>query len=407
MFLLFACDGTEPTTPTDIAAGARLGDALAFDAAGDLLVTAPGSSEDGVAVQVQATASSIGDAKATWVAAGAGDLGGDIAPCADADGDGRPEVIVGLGSTSGRGGAEWLPDGLGTAPVDAVRVDGSEAAGGLGDALACADVTGDDRIDLVISAPYADGFGLATAAGVVRVFTEAPAFHAAATYTTTFASGRLGTRGALAPLDLDGDGVGDLAVGAPGSDDVYGVPGPMAGSFDNNNTGANWYGPGLSEFGAAVVAADFDADGHDDLAVGAPSYGFEAGAVVILQGPFDPDVLGSSDEGVRQDGGAGAGSKLAVLATDPPALAVGSDGRVDIIQGPFAPMPLAVAAVAQVSGQSRSFAATMAADPFGGLAVGDPDAASGDAPEAGVVRWFEAGLLGSLTDADASGMIVP
>jgi hypothetical protein len=67
--------------------------------------------------------------------------------------------------------------------------------------------------------------------------------------------------------DVDGDGVGDLVVGAPGADRVYIVSGASRGVLrtipDPNGTG--------HRFGFAVATAgDVNGDGIDDVAVGAP-----------------------------------------------------------------------------------------------------------------------------------------
>jgi hypothetical protein len=67
--------------------------------------------------------------------------------------------------------------------------------------------------------------------------------------------------------DVDGDGVADLAVGAPGTDRVYILSGATRGVLrtiaDPNGTG--------HRFGFAVApAGDVNGDGVDDVAVGAP-----------------------------------------------------------------------------------------------------------------------------------------
>ena len=101
--------------------------------------------------------------------------------------------------------------------------------------------------------------------------------------------------------DFDGDGFGDLAVGAPGEDVgavanagavsvLYGSSGGLAsdGQVLTQDTAGV---PGVSEigdrFGAALVAGDFNGDAFSDLAVGAPGEDLsdvDAGAVTILFG---------------------------------------------------------------------------------------------------------------------------
>jgi hypothetical protein len=106
--------------------------------------------------------------------------------------------------------------------------------------------------------------------------------------------------------DFDGDGVSDLAIGAPGEDlgvegaetsdagavnVVYGAPhGLRVGRnqlWTEDDTGVVGSRPG-DEFGTALAAGDFDGDGFADLAIGAPGRAVvsatDAGGVVVLFG---------------------------------------------------------------------------------------------------------------------------
>lgn len=107
------------------------------------------------------------------------------------------------------------------------------------------------------------------------------------------AAGGLGTRfgESVTKADLDGDGDDELIVGAadmiingiPEAGAVYiigllvqGGAGPLRITADV---------PALGNFGAAVLAADFDLDGEMDLAIGAPmalDEGVTAGSVTIV-----------------------------------------------------------------------------------------------------------------------------
>ncbi len=82
----------------------------------------------------------------------------------------------------------------------------------------------------------------------------------------------------LAAGDFNHDGFDDLAVGAPFYDQQAGAAFVLYGSGPARNWpgglvegGADILnGPANSQFGAALASADFDDDGYDDLVVGAP-----------------------------------------------------------------------------------------------------------------------------------------
>jgi hypothetical protein len=111
---------------------------------------------------------------------------------------------------------------------------------------------------------------------------------------------------ALASGDFDGDGYDDLAVGVPGEGGgsftgpgavnvIYGTKRGLSGKgdrlFSQNTTGIAGDGAqGGDLFGYALGAGDFDRDGRDDLAIGAPAETLGAGpdqqqgAVTVLSG---------------------------------------------------------------------------------------------------------------------------
>jgi hypothetical protein len=99
---------------------------------------------------------------------------------------------------------------------------------------------------------------------------------------------------ALVTGDFDGDGYADVATSDPkewGEGAVVVIPGSRVGL---DLSASEVYEPGVSgvpnlpgSFGAALAVGDFDDDGYDDLAIGAPYsdfYGTDAGAVAVLFG---------------------------------------------------------------------------------------------------------------------------
>ncbi|WP_263168785.1 FG-GAP and VCBS repeat-containing protein [Streptomyces sp. SCSIO ZS0520] len=159
---------------------------------------------------------------------------GYVPVAGDIDGDGRDDVVV---DTSFEDGPEDFK--LRTFPGTAEGLGAGTPYGGApvpGRAALLADTDGDSYADLVVADPQApdeDGYNNAGSLTVVP-----------------------GAAGGLSP-----DGARELNLDTPG----------VVGARENNNL-----------FGAAVSAADFDADGRADLAVGAPNKYLGTGAVSIL-----------------------------------------------------------------------------------------------------------------------------
>lgn len=157
--------------------------------------------------------------------------------------------------------------------------------------------------------------------------------------------------------DFDGDGVGDVAIGVPGErvavglDNfgegavavLYGTPTGLSADgnqrWDEDSPGV----PGMPEqvgmFGAALASGDFDGDGADDLAIGAPfrdvSSAFSAGLVVVLRGSAGDGLTSTGAQRLTQ-ASAGVPSKpeqddefgTALAAAD-----YGRSGRDDLAIG--------------------------------------------------------------------------
>lgn len=159
---------------------------------------------------------------------------------------------------------------------------------------------------------------------------------------------------ALAVGDFDMDGYDDLAVGVPGEDvtakdkeagavnTIYGGLDGLTASDDQywhqSKSGIDGAPADKEYFGAALAAGDFDDDGYDDLAVGAPGEDHEsnesAGQVQVLYGK-DSGLSSDRDQRWHQssddiDGVAEAydGFGLSLTAGD-----YDGDGASDLVVG--------------------------------------------------------------------------
>ncbi len=214
-----------------------------------------------------------------------------IAPTSEA---GSVTVLYGGASRlAGAGSEVWDLNG----PAGQVASTGDR----LGSALAAADFDHDGFADLAIGIPYRDvvtpamSFELRAGAVLVLYGSAAGLVEAGAQYLRQGAGGVVGALEeddffgeSLATGDFDGDGFADLAIGVPGEDvgaignagAVNVIFGSPAGLSTAPATTANaiWTQGDLGssddeasdEFGHALAAGDFNADGRDDLAVGTP-----------------------------------------------------------------------------------------------------------------------------------------
>ncbi len=181
----------------------------------------------------------------------------------------------------------------------------------FGMSLSTGDFDGDGFSDLAVAAPMDTVKGIVSGGAVNVIYGSSSGLSAEGDqYWHQDKSGILDQAEsadrfgwALSTGDFDGDGYADLAVGSP-YEDIYGVPDAGAvnivyGSAEGLTAAGNqfWHqdSPGILDqveridlFGRSLAAGDFDGDGSDDLAVGAPYEDYfhenRDGAVHVIHG---------------------------------------------------------------------------------------------------------------------------
>ena len=272
-------------------------------------------------------------------------LGGSVAAAGDVNGDGFGDVIVGAYRyTNGQNGEgrAWLYLGsaAGLSASPAWTAEGGRAVAYLGCSVAAAgDVNGDGYGDVIVGAYYyandQSGEGrayvyLGSAAGLAA----APAWTAEGNQDSAFFGYSVAGAG-----DVNGDGYGDVIVGAYGFDNgqtdegracVYlgsaaGLAATPAWTAESNQNAASW---GYSVAGAG----DVNGDGFSDVIVGAVNFSngeaSEGRACVYLGAPSllapDPDW---TVNGVENNECLG---RCVATAGD-----VNGDGYADVIVGSY------------------------------------------------------------------------
>jgi hypothetical protein len=252
---------------------------LGDDGLADVVIAAPNARVDGLVRGVVMARSPASGAE-LWQSAGnpTENFGWDLALAGDHDGDGRTDLFVGAPSLeaarvyllSGKTGAVLRT----YTPRDAAQSFGWVVA-------RVDDLDADGRADLAVGAPL-EGISRGEPAGGAYVFSSGSGrelYH-------WQGRGPLSGFGEVvaAAGDLDGDGRGEIVVGAPRTGDQSRIlPGELR--IYSGSTGKqlrHWSGSQPGElYGRMVVAAgDVDGDGVDDLAISAPWHRREASARV-------------------------------------------------------------------------------------------------------------------------------
>jgi hypothetical protein len=254
-------------------------------------------------------------------------FGHSMIAVADRDGDGARDLLIQDTETSLFGGPDYqvrLLSGTTLEPIGLPYEVGSSLGVSLAD---LGDHDGDGQQAWLVGAPGdAPGFlDPLVQAGSVRVLEGDPATGYVATDYLAGTEEYQHFGAAVAALgDVNGDGTGDFAVGAPG--EGFTDKGRVT-VYSGSTLQPLWSATGTdqSSFGAALAGlGDFNGDGIPDLAIGAPGddgVGLDGGYVAIRGGSNGSQIWGML--------GAEPGSRLGHCVASTPDLS--GDGRPDLL----------------------------------------------------------------------------
>ena len=205
----------------------------------------------------------------------------------DVNGDGIGDLLVGAPGRSSGGGAVYVllgPTTISTSlAVADARLSGRSSGDAAGTALDAADMDLDGLEDILIGAPgddlaATDAGAVYMVAGMASGWTDISLAFAAGAITGDSADALVGSS-VTGAGDTDGDGTLELAFGGPGAQSggaavgaVWRFAGPLSGTSSVTDAEASWTGSNVDDGAGTAVfgGVDIEADGFDDIIVGAP-----------------------------------------------------------------------------------------------------------------------------------------
>jgi hypothetical protein len=362
-------------------------------------------------------------------------FGAAVAAAGDIDGDGYADVVVGapyydtLVHWEGRvfvyrgsaGGLELVPTSIGGDDQEDEHFGWSVASAG--------DVDGDGYADVVVGAPYFDDL-LGTEGRAYLYHGSAAGLSAVPAWTATadrYAQFGYSVSGAG---DVNGDGYDDVIVGARSysTGQGQGMAYVYLGSAAGLGASPAWAmpSPGGGEFGISVAGAgDVDADGYEDVAVGAwlesngqseegRAYlflGSAAGLASVAAWTAESDQIGANlGQSLAAAGDANAdGYDDLLVGAKGYANGQGDEGRAYLFLGSaggLEPSAIWVAESDQANalfGSSVSTAGDVNGDGYADAIVGAPSYRDGEAGEGRAFLYLGSCYDGNDTDLDTIG----